>query len=128
MHWETEELGLPKLSPRRRWSLLIDTSLEDPFISGECVTDDQHVVEVAPRSIRILGTVTSDKPVRRRKNRAKRSADKPAAAGHTGKAGIAAASFDEKSDAAPSDAAGNTSHGTEAAGAAQGKEKTDEKE
>ena len=128
MHWETEELGLPKLSPRRRWSLLIDTSLEDPFISGECVTDDQHVVEVAPRSIRILGTVTSDKPVRRRKNRAKRAADKPAAADHTGKAGITAASEGKKSDAAPSDAAGNTSHGTEAADAAQDKEKTDEKE
>jgi hypothetical protein len=66
MHWETQELGLPKLAPGRRWNLLIDTALEDSFIEGEHIMDDQHVVEVAPRSIRILNTVTSNKPVKRR--------------------------------------------------------------
>ena len=71
MHWETQELGLPKLAPGRRWNLLVDTALEDSFIEGEQIPDDQHVVEVAPRSIRILNTVTSNKPVRRRKKKEK---------------------------------------------------------
>ena len=66
MHWESRELGLPKLAPGRRWNLLVDTALEDSFIEGECIMDDQRIVEVAPRSIRILNTVTSNKPVRRR--------------------------------------------------------------
>ena len=43
--------------------------------------DDQHTVEVAPRSIRILNTVTSNKPVRNRKKKAnKTKAEVPAAA------------------------------------------------
>lgn len=66
MHWEKQELGLPKLAPGRRWNLLVDTALEDSFMAQECVMDDQHVVEVEPRSIRILNVVTSNKPVRRR--------------------------------------------------------------
>ena len=78
MYWETQELGLPKLSPGRRWNLMIDTALENPFIEGECITDDQRIVEVAPRSIRILNTVTSSKPVRRRKKKTAKSAE-PAA-------------------------------------------------
>ena len=57
---------------------MIDTALEDPFIEGECITDDQRIVEVAPRSIRILNTVTSSKPVRRRKKKTAKSAE-PAA-------------------------------------------------
>lgn len=72
MHWEKQELGLPKLSPGRRWNLLVDTSLEESFIEGENIPEDQHVVEVAPRSIRILKTVTSNKPVRRRKKTVKK--------------------------------------------------------
>ena len=84
MHWETQELGLPKLAPGRRWNLLVDTALEESFIEGECIADDQNVVEVAPRSIRILNTVTSNKPVKRRKKAVKKAADelpaKPAAA------------------------------------------------
>jgi hypothetical protein len=69
MHWETQELGLPKLAPGRRWNVLMDTALEDSFLQSELILDDQHVVEVAPRSIRILCTVTSNKPVRRRKKK-----------------------------------------------------------
>ena len=69
MHWEKQELGLPKLAPGRRWNLLVDTALEDSFIEGEAIVDDQHVVEVEPRSIRILCTVTSNKPVKRRKKK-----------------------------------------------------------
>ena len=69
MHWEKQELGLPKLAPGRRWNLLIDTALEDSFIEGESIVDDQHVVEVEPRSIRILCAVTSNKPVKRRKKK-----------------------------------------------------------
>ena len=69
MHWEKQELGLPKLAPGRRWNLLIDTALEDSFIEGESIVDDQHVVEVEPRSIRILCAVTSNKPVKRRKRK-----------------------------------------------------------
>ena len=76
MHWETLELGLPKLSPGRRWNLLVDTALEDSFISAECIMDDQRMVEVAPRSIRILNTVTSSKPIRRRKKKEKAAAGK----------------------------------------------------
>ena len=71
MHWETQELGLPKLAPGRRWNLLVDTALEESFMEGDQILDDQHVVEVAPRSIRILNTVTSNKPVRRRKKQEK---------------------------------------------------------
>ena len=67
--WEKQELGLPKLAPGRRWNLLVDTALEDSFIEGEAIVDDQHVVEVEPRSIRILCTVTSNKPVKRRKKK-----------------------------------------------------------
>ena len=74
MHWETQELGLPKLAPRRRWNLLVDTALEDSFLDRECIIDDQHIVEVSPRSIKILNTVTSNKPVRRRKKKAKKPA------------------------------------------------------
>ena len=113
MHWETQELGLPKLSPGRRWSLLIDTSLEEPFITGECVLDDQHVVETAPRSIRILGTVTSDKPVRRRKRKPVRQTEK------TEPAAVPAAEDDGTEETAAGKAAGNK---------AQDKENTDEKE
>lgn len=63
MHWEKQELGLPKLAPHRRWNLLIDTAQERSFIERKCIIDDQHVVEIEPRSIRILNAVTSDKPV-----------------------------------------------------------------
>jgi hypothetical protein len=73
MHWESRELGLPKLAPGRRWNLLVDTALEESFISGECIMDDQHTVEVAPRSIRILNTVTSNKPVKNRKKKVKKT-------------------------------------------------------
>ena len=113
MHWETQELGLPKLAPGRRWSLLIDTSLEDPFIAGECVLDDQHIVETEPRSIRILGTVTSDKPVRRRKRKPVRQTEK------TEPAAVPAAEDDGTEETAAGKAAKNK---------AQGKVKTDEKE
>lgn len=80
MHWEKQELGLPKLSPGRRWNLLIDTSLEQSFLESECIPDEQHVVEVEPRSVKILNTVTSNKPVRRRKKKAaeKKTASVPA--------------------------------------------------
>ena len=83
MHWEKQELGLPKLAPGRRWNLLVDTALEDSFIEGEAIVDDQHVVEVEPRSIRILCTVTSNKPVKRRKKKSAAKAVKPAAAEET---------------------------------------------
>ena len=83
MHWEKQELGLPKLAPGRRWNLLVDTALEDSFIEGEAIVDDQHVVEVEPRSIRILCTVTSNKPVKRRKKKSTAKAVKPAAAEET---------------------------------------------
>ena len=100
MHWETQELGLPKLAPGRRWNLLIDTSLEEPFLKGECITEDQRIVEVAPRSIRILGVVTSDKPVRRRRKKADGTAKEKAAASKSGKA-AAPASADDKAAAVP---------------------------
>ena len=90
MYWETQELGLPKLSPGRRWNLIIDTSLEDPFLKEQCIPDDQHIVEVAPRSIRILGTVTSDKPVRRRRKKAERTAKGRSAAAESGEAAVPA--------------------------------------
>ena len=35
----------------------------------ECIPDEQHVVEVEARSVKILNTVTSSKPVRRRKKK-----------------------------------------------------------
>jgi hypothetical protein len=73
MHWDKQELGLPKLSPGRRWSILVDTALEDSFMETECIPDDQHVIEVEPRSIKILGTVTSDKPIRRKRAAGKKS-------------------------------------------------------
>lgn len=81
MHWEKKELGLPKLAPGRRWNLLMDTALEDSFIEGEAIVDDQHVVEVEPRSIKILCTVTSNKPVKRRKKKraAKAGGQEPSA-------------------------------------------------
>ena len=82
MHWEKQELGLPKLAPGRRWNLLIDTALETPFMDAECIPDDQHIVEVEPRSIKILGTVTSNKPMRRRRTPAKAARTK--ADGETG--------------------------------------------
>ena len=75
MHWEKQELGLPKLAPGRRWNLLADTSLEETFLTGECVLEDQHVVETAPRSIRILNTVTSNKPIRRRRAKSKQKTE-----------------------------------------------------
>ena len=75
MHWETQELGLPKLGPGRRWNVLMDTAVEDSFLQSECILDDQHVVEVAPRSIRILCAVTSNKPVRRRKKSSSKKAE-----------------------------------------------------
>ncbi len=71
MHWETQELGLPKLAPDRRWNLVLDTAREDSFMEGECIPDEQHVAVVAPRSIRIFNTVTSDKPVKPRKKAVK---------------------------------------------------------
>lgn len=74
MHWEKQELGLPKLSPGRRWNVLIDTALEASFMEAECIPDDQRVIEVEPRSIKILRTVTSNKPVRRRKAAGKAAA------------------------------------------------------
>jgi hypothetical protein len=82
MHWEKQELGLPKLAPGRRWNLLIDTALETPFMDAECIPDDQHIVEVEPRSIKILDTVTSNKPMRRRRTSAKAARTK--ADGKTG--------------------------------------------
>ena len=75
MHWETQELGLPKLAPGRRWNVIMDTAVEDSFLQSECILDDQHVVEVAPRSIRILCAVTSNKPVRRRKKSSSKKAE-----------------------------------------------------
>ena len=69
MHWEKQELGLPKLSPGRRWNLLVDTAQEESFMETECIPDEQHVVEVEARSVKILNTVTSSKPVRRRKKK-----------------------------------------------------------
>ena len=81
MHWEPQELGLPKLAPGRRWNLLVDTALEESFLTSECIMDDQHTVDVAPRSIRILNTVTSNKPVRNRKKKVKTTkTEAPAAA------------------------------------------------
>ena len=73
MHWEKQELGLPKLAPGRRWNLLVDTALEESFLDSECIMDDQHTVDVAPRSIRILNTVTSNKPVKNRKKKVKKT-------------------------------------------------------
>ena len=90
MHWEKQELGLPKLAPGRRWNLLVDTSLEDSFIEGESIVDDQHVVEVAPRSIRILCTVTSNKPVKRRKKKSAVRAKKQKEADAATKEAVAA--------------------------------------
>ncbi len=66
MHWEEKELALPKLPPHRRWSLLIDTAAEPAFLEKEEILFDQHSVPVQPRSIRILRTVTSDAPVKKR--------------------------------------------------------------
>lgn len=78
MHWEKQELGLPKLSPGRRWNLLIDTAQEESFMDAECIPDEQHIVEVEPRSVKILNTVTSNKPIKRKKKKAeKTAADKP---------------------------------------------------
>ncbi len=66
MHWEEQELALPKLPPHRRWSRIADTSLENSFLPNEDILFDQHSVIVAPRSIQILHAVTSDAPVKKR--------------------------------------------------------------
>lgn len=71
MYWEERSLGLPKLQPRRYWNLLLDTSKEHSFAEGECIQEDQHSVRVAPRSIKILNTVTSNRPPRRHRKTAK---------------------------------------------------------
>ena len=79
MHWEKQELGLPKLAPGRRWNLVIDTAQEESFMDTECIPDDQHVIEVEPRSIRILCAVTSNKPIRNKKDTAKKAVIKETA-------------------------------------------------
>ena len=78
MHWEKQELGLPKLAPGRRWNIVIDTALEESFMDAECIPDDQHVIEVEPRSIKILCTVTSNKPIRNKRDAVKKALTKEA--------------------------------------------------
>lgn len=71
MYWEERSLGLPKLQPRRYWNLLLDTSKEDSFTEGECIQENQHSVSVAPRSVKILNTITSNRPPKKRRKTAR---------------------------------------------------------
>ena len=70
MHWTPQPLGLPKIKPRRRWAVVIDTSLEDSFLAEPLIEEEQRTVLVPPRSVKVLCTVKAPKkprPARKKK-------------------------------------------------------------
>ena len=64
MHWTPRPLGLPKIKPRRRWAVVIDTSLEDSFLTEPLIEEEQRFVLVPPRSVKVLCTVKAPKKTR----------------------------------------------------------------
>ncbi len=57
MHWHAQRLALPKLPLGYRWKKIIDTFLEESFLSDPELLSDSRAVDVRGRSIQILEAV-----------------------------------------------------------------------
>lgn len=57
MYWKDLSLALPKLPPHYVWKVFLDTEAEEGFLDRLVTPKDQHRVDVAPRSIRLLRAV-----------------------------------------------------------------------
>ena len=53
-YWDPLSLALPKLPPHYVWKVCMDTADEKGFLDCMITPKDQHCVEVAPRSVRVL--------------------------------------------------------------------------
>ena len=68
MYWKELSLALPKLPPHYVWKVFMDTAAEEGFLDLPLTPADQHSVDVAPRSIRLLRAVPDiDSILRERK-------------------------------------------------------------
>lgn len=66
-YWNSLTLALPKLPPHYVWRVCMDTADEKGFLDRMITPPDQHCVEVAPRSIRILHAVVDTESIRKEK-------------------------------------------------------------
>ena len=66
-YWKELSLALPKLPPHYIWQVCMDTADENGFLDKVIIPGDQHCVETAPRSIRILRAVPDTESIRREK-------------------------------------------------------------
>jgi glycogen operon protein len=57
MYWKELTLALPKLPPHYVWKVFMDTSVPGGFLDRPLTPKDQHMLETAPRSVRILRAV-----------------------------------------------------------------------
>ncbi|MDO5132997.1 MAG: alpha-amylase family glycosyl hydrolase, partial [Eubacteriales bacterium] len=57
MYWKELPLALPKLPPYYVWKVVFDTETEEGFLDTPVAPLDQHIVDVPPRSIRLLHAV-----------------------------------------------------------------------
>lgn len=67
-YWKELSLALPKLPPHYIWQVCMDTADESGFLDRMITPPDQHCVETAPRSIRILRAVPDTESIRREKS------------------------------------------------------------
>lgn len=66
-YWKELSLALPKLPPHYVWKVCLDTAVEEGFLDPMSAPGDQHCVDVAPRSIRVLRAVPDTESIRREK-------------------------------------------------------------
>lgn len=66
-YWKELSLALPKLPPHYAWKICMDTAVEEGFLDQMTAPKDQHCVDVAPRSIRVLRAVPDTESIRREK-------------------------------------------------------------
>jgi len=67
MYWKDLSLALPKLPPHYMWKVCMDTASEEGFPEKMTAPQDQHFVEISPRSIQILRAVPDTESIRREK-------------------------------------------------------------
>lgn len=74
MYWKELSLALPKLPPYLKWKVCMDTAAEEGFLDRGIFPSDQHLVEVMPRSIRILKAVPDIDAILRNRREERRAA------------------------------------------------------
>ena len=67
MYWKELTLALPKLPPHYVWKVFMDTNVPGGFLDQPLTPKDQHLVETAPRSVRILRAVFDPESLRAEK-------------------------------------------------------------